>query len=109
VDPRKGMMMIHDELRPDQLENYALIERSFDPRRHPDMKVADQLVSQTSVVAKSPYDSFQVSSDYRAGNTETNAPRIVWVRISFENFGEVDTMNEKYTALVRVKCKWFFI
>jgi hypothetical protein len=21
----------------------------------------------------------------------------------------VDTMNEKYTALVRVKCKWFFI
>jgi hypothetical protein len=35
--------------------------------------------------------------------------KIVWVRIEFENIGEVDTMNEKYQAQVRIKSKWYHI
>ncbi len=88
-------MMIHDELRPDQLENYALIERTFEhkPRQTNEVQLGMDTFSQSqrSMAAK---------------DNREKCPHIVWVRISFENFGEVDTMNEKYQALVRIKCKW---
>jgi hypothetical protein len=88
-------MMIHDELRPDQLENYALIERNFEQKPPP----ADEV--------HLGMDTFSQSQrSMAAKDNRERYPRIVWIRISFENFGEVDTMNEKYQALVRIKCKW---
>ncbi len=95
--------MIHDELRPDQLENYALIERSFDQKRTSEVLLAmeptlAQLQSQKSVTSKA-----GLGESYKFPES---AVRVVSVRISFENFGEVDTMNERYQALVRIKCKW---
>ena len=33
--------------------------------------------------------------------------RIIEVRIEFTQIGEVDTMNEKFQAIVKTKAKWF--
>lgn len=33
--------------------------------------------------------------------------KIVWVRIEFIAFGEVDTFNEKYQAEVKIRAKWY--
>ncbi len=46
---------------------------------------------------------------YKSTNSLLASQVIVWVRVNFENIGEVDTMNEKYHALVRIKCKWYHI
>lgn len=35
--------------------------------------------------------------------------KTVWVKINFEQIGEVDTMNEKYQAHVRIKSKWYHV
>lgn len=33
--------------------------------------------------------------------------KLVWVRIEFIQFGEVDTFNEKYQAEVKIRAKWY--
>lgn len=33
--------------------------------------------------------------------------KLVWVRIEFCSFGDVDTVNEKYQAEVKIKSKWY--
>lgn len=38
---------------------------------------------------------------------ETVYARLVWVRIEFITFGEVDTMNERYHAEVKIRSKWY--
>lgn len=41
-------------------------------------------------------------------NSETaNYAKLVWVRIEFITFGEVDTFNEKYQAEVKIRSKWY--
>jgi hypothetical protein len=52
--------------------------------------------------------AIRTSSLYKSTNSLASQV-IVWVRINFENIGEVDTMNEKYQALVSIKCKWYHI
>jgi hypothetical protein len=52
--------------------------------------------------------AMQTSAMYKSTNSIASQV-LVWVRINFENIGDVDTMNEKYQALVRVKCKWYHL
>ncbi len=42
-----------------------------------------------------------------AMNNFNSSPRIVEVRIVFLTIGEVDTMNEKYQAQVKIRSKWY--
>ena len=36
----------------------------------------------------------------------TNTVKDVWVMIEFVRIGEIDTMNEKYQAEVRIEARW---
>lgn len=40
------------------------------------------------------------------GESEDYA-RLIWVRIEFVTIGEVDTMNEKFQAEVKIRSKWY--
>ena len=101
-------MMVNDELRLDQLENYALIERIFEtpPRSGGDilLKMEKNVISNRNV-NKNLTDALNIGYYYKIG--PYNGARTVWVRIVYEGIGEVDTMNEKFNANVRIKCKWY--
>lgn len=41
------------------------------------------------------------------GQNDSSYAKLVWVRIEFLTFGEVDTFNEKYQAEVKIRSKWY--
>lgn len=43
----------------------------------------------------------------KAASDEVSYAKLVWVRIEFITFGEVDTLSEKYQAEVKIRSKWY--
>ena len=45
----------------------------------------------------------------KAASDEGSYAKLVWVRIEFITFGEVDTLSEKYQAEVKIRSKWYLL
>jgi hypothetical protein len=63
-----------------------------------------------SLLNKKPFEEVEIQKC----NTQKNLPiknstilRVIKCRIEFLQIGEVDTMNERYQATVKIKAKWY--
>ena len=97
-------------------ENEQLTNSSLEPNRKKSVskKTSNILLTMQKMRSlnkdnsmESNAESMRLTYRYRCSSSVT--ARVVWVRIDFENIGEVDTMNEKYQATVRIKCKWYHV
>jgi hypothetical protein len=46
-------------------------------------------------------------NDERVGIKASAFPRQIWVRVEYVQIGDIDTVNEKYWAEVKIKSKWY--
>ena len=58
----------------------------------------------TSLLDQKPYT---VSLEEKNERQNSTVLRIIKCRIEFLQIGEVDTMNERYQAIVKIKAKWY--
>jgi hypothetical protein len=58
----------------------------------------------TSLLDQKPYT---VSLEEKNERQNSTILRIIKCRIEFLQIGEVDTMNERYQAIVKIKAKWY--
>jgi len=58
-----------------------------------------------SLLNKKPFTEIELQNYHRT--QKSKAMRIVKCHIEFEQLGEIDTMNERYQAIVKTKARWY--
>ena len=48
-----------------------------------------------------------IPSRFRSLSLDASIPKLVEVHVVFIQLGEVDTINEKFQAIVKIKAKWY--
>jgi len=64
------------------------------------------LQSEKESFSSSAAHSFRISDGLRSLSLVSLIPRLVEVHVVFLQIGEVDTINEKYQATVKIKARW---